>query len=413
MANVLIEENTLKAIGNAIRAKTGKTDLILPKDMEVEIGKITGGSGNSSDLVKYVTFMNEDGTTELFKMPVLSGDDCKDPVSHGDITTPTKESTNTTNYAHNGWALASGGSADSSALKNVTEDRIVYASFAESVRYYTVNFYTEVGALYETVQVTYGGKALPSVNPEKSGYALDGWQPSNENITADTDCYAIWEEVKATFANSTWSEIAQISEEGKAKACFNLGDTRTILLDGKEIELMIAGFDHDDLQDGSGKAGITIISNTMANNLTSVYGNTIYYNNNDLKINTHGLKEKLPDDLKPYIKKVVKKINSALNQTILYNITEEVFALSVKEINASGKISVQYVQTGTPYEAFLQGYATIQARVHGTEEYSNYWLKQNEKYAFLRALCVTNNGTVASSTAGSTDEYPLRFGFCI
>lgn len=50
MANVLIEENTLSAIGNAIRAKTGKTDLILPSDMATEIAKITGGGGDSSEL---------------------------------------------------------------------------------------------------------------------------------------------------------------------------------------------------------------------------------------------------------------------------------------------------------------------------------------------------------------------------
>lgn len=412
MANVLIEESTLSAIGNAIRAKTGKTDLILPSAMVTEIYAITGGGGDSSDLVKYVTFMSEDGTTELFKMPVLSGDDCKDAVSHGDISKPTKESTNTTNYTYSGWSLTPGGSADSSALKNVTEDRVVYVSFATSPRYYTVRFFKDVGELHETVRVTYGGTATPSSNPVREGYAFDGWIPSNENITSNTDCYAAWEEVKATFANSSWSEIARISEEGKAKETFNVGDTRTILLDGEEIELMIAGFDHDDLADGSGKAGITIISNTMANNVTSVFGNTIYYNaGNSLRSNTASLKEKLPDDLQPYIKRVTKKINSASNQTIEYDLREEVFALSVKEINAS--TSLQYIQVGTPYEAFLQGYATIQARVHGTEEYSNYWLKQNEKYSFLRGLYVTSAGKVSKSTASSSDAYPLRFGFCI
>ena len=43
MANVLIEENTMSAIGNAIRAKTKKTDLIYPADMAEEIDGIVGG----------------------------------------------------------------------------------------------------------------------------------------------------------------------------------------------------------------------------------------------------------------------------------------------------------------------------------------------------------------------------------
>lgn len=52
MANVLIEESTMSAIGNAIREKTGKTDLILPADMPTEIEGIeSGGSGGGQELL--------------------------------------------------------------------------------------------------------------------------------------------------------------------------------------------------------------------------------------------------------------------------------------------------------------------------------------------------------------------------
>jgi hypothetical protein len=207
MANVLIEESTLTAIGEAIRAKTGKTDLILPSDMATEIAEITGGGG-SSDLVKYVTFM--DGATELFKMPVLAGDDCKDPVSHGDIDTPTKESTNTINYAHSGWSLTNGGSADSSALKNVTEDRIVYASFAESVRYYTVRFYDDDSiTLLKTVETTYNSD-VSSYVPIKEGYIFKGWSVDVTNVTSDISTFAIWEVDQGWISYLGTPETAEI-----------------------------------------------------------------------------------------------------------------------------------------------------------------------------------------------------------
>ena len=271
MANVFIEESILQGWADTIREKTGTTDTMLPSTMLTKTQEEWGTGSGDSDLVKYVTFMSFDGATEYFKMPVLSGDDCKDPVSHGDIDKPTKESTNTINYTHNGWSLVSGGSADSTALKNVTEDRVVYASFAESVRYYTVNFYTEVGVLYETVQVTYGGTAEPSVAPSKSGYGFDGWSPSNENITADTDCFAIWTET-ITFANASWSDIARISESGKAPSTFSLGDTKSFemtIADGtiQTVTFMIVGFNHDTLSDGSGKAGITLMQVGHMNDL--------------------------------------------------------------------------------------------------------------------------------------------------
>ena len=51
MSKVFIEESTLSAIGNAIREKTGKSDLIGPLNMAAEISSITtGGSGEEFEI---------------------------------------------------------------------------------------------------------------------------------------------------------------------------------------------------------------------------------------------------------------------------------------------------------------------------------------------------------------------------
>lgn len=44
MSKVFIEESTLTAIGDSIRAKTGKSDPIGPLDMPAEIGSIKGSA---------------------------------------------------------------------------------------------------------------------------------------------------------------------------------------------------------------------------------------------------------------------------------------------------------------------------------------------------------------------------------
>ena len=49
MSKVFIEETSLSAIGDAIRAKTGKSDLLSPAQMVTAIGSITGG-GSGGDL---------------------------------------------------------------------------------------------------------------------------------------------------------------------------------------------------------------------------------------------------------------------------------------------------------------------------------------------------------------------------
>lgn len=47
MSKVFIEESTLTAIGNAIRNKTNKTDMLNPLDMASEIASITTGSSQT------------------------------------------------------------------------------------------------------------------------------------------------------------------------------------------------------------------------------------------------------------------------------------------------------------------------------------------------------------------------------
>ena len=63
MAKIFIEESTLSAIGNSIRAKTGKTNMIPPLNMPAEIASIQTGDGSSSDPVSAndVTFYDYDG----------------------------------------------------------------------------------------------------------------------------------------------------------------------------------------------------------------------------------------------------------------------------------------------------------------------------------------------------------------
>ena len=54
MAKVFIEETTLTAIGDAIRGKTGKTELIDPANMSTEITAIEAGGGGGEDVSEVV-----------------------------------------------------------------------------------------------------------------------------------------------------------------------------------------------------------------------------------------------------------------------------------------------------------------------------------------------------------------------
>jgi hypothetical protein len=219
------------------------------------------------------------GDIELFSRPVYIGDDCPDPITQGHIATPTKESTPQYSYTYKGWSATDGGTANSSVLKNITEDKVLYSTYTESVRQYTITYYdTDGTTVLKTQQVEYG--SLPGYIPEKSGYSFIEWQPAITAVTGDASYCATWEE-KISFAGSSWADIAALSGSGQAQQHFAVGDTRTETLtyaDGttEKIKLTIIGFNHDVKSDGTGNAGITILSNVLATQMRMSTSSTMY-----------------------------------------------------------------------------------------------------------------------------------------
>ena len=65
MSKVFIEESTLTSIGNAIRGKTGKSELISPLNMPTEIGGIQSGGNFDFSKLEYVQLTNSNGGSDL------------------------------------------------------------------------------------------------------------------------------------------------------------------------------------------------------------------------------------------------------------------------------------------------------------------------------------------------------------
>lgn len=110
--------------------------------------------------------------------------------------------------------------------------------------------------LLQTVSVPYGGNALYTgdvpVSSEDASYEFEGWNPSPTNITADTDCYAVFDE-PLVLNDLSWAEISAISQSGEAPNKFSIGDTKAVHLKGTvgtleldtTLYVYIIGFDHD------------------------------------------------------------------------------------------------------------------------------------------------------------------------
>lgn len=427
-------------IADAIRTKTGEEGTMKPADFATKIESISVGGG-SSELVGYVTFMN--GETELYKMPVLIGDDCKDPISHGDISTPTKESTVSTVYSYAGWSAIDGGSVDNTVLNNITEDKTVYAAYEESTRYYTVTFYDEDGTtVLNTMEFGYG--QIPSYTPSKSGYTFGEWTTELVPVTGDTSYIASWK-AEVYFASSDWAAISAVCEAGEAEQYFSLGDTRTISLTKDDTNyactLKIVGFNHDDLSDGTGKAGITVAFFCFpralnAYNLGYMTSDRTYkssYKNDEYSTYVDSLLDYFPTGLKSVIKTVSKDI-SLRTSASSFKGSCTLFPMSFTECGykqlttyytrfANSSVSAEYLgrMTGTCYKYFEDSNyygnrSNTNTCVSQTENPTNYYISPITRDIYYRSIdnkivYIGFDGSdfFSSSQIGSTNIPALAF----
>lgn len=403
-----VTSTSLKAIADAIRKRGGTTtDLTFPDGMVKAIGNITSaGTGGSSDDVRYVTFKN--GNDTIFIKPVAVGDDCVDVHAKGMIETPTKASSAQYDYTYSGWCLTDGASANSDALKGVTEDRTVYAAYSTTTRSYTVTFYDSDGVtILNTETVKYGSK--PSYAPTKDDYIFAGWEPTLTAVTGDTSYTAIWDE-GLDFTTLSWTEIDSALKEGKAhyfklgaRKSFNIklanGQSRTVFTE-------IVGINHDDLADGSGKAGLTMRiwyddgsgiwhGTGTTERLSTVWFNSAAYLDNYVKVWYD--EGRFPTDLSSMLKTVTKKHYD--HSAGKYAESDVVlFMPSISEFAGS---TAPYSQEGTVYEYYADGFANKLGSNNGI------WTRTKTGATSGYVYYAKNDGTYTTRGQGATTPTPV------
>lgn len=169
------------------------------------------------------TYVNADGTT-LYTAYVDRGSAPPDPVALGLIDTPTRESTAQYSFTYSGWD-----DVESAMLSA----RTITAQYTESVRQYTIRFYSRAGLLLETQTASYGDEVVYSgatpintVGQEQQIYNLfAGWDKSTGYITGDLDVYAVWESAAAPVTGTelkdmTWAQVNAIAMSKRASEFF-------------------------------------------------------------------------------------------------------------------------------------------------------------------------------------------------
>lgn len=223
---------------------------------------------------------------------------------------------------------------------------------------------------------------------------------------------------KEVLAENSWYNIHMASITGVAQDFWSLGDEK----DGYKI----IGFNHDDLADGSGKAGITfdvISSERTAESIYSAnYSSYISYSNstlkNTLETTIWGL---LPEDLKEYIKIVKKAIPLSYNTSYRYNVQNfdfKLFPFALAElfepnaiISSGSSISIggsqKFILEGTKYEGINKWFYLDGVKKNG---HTRTYLCSSLSNKQILAYDTSGNDIFKTYTSYS---YPVRYGFCI
>ena len=151
----------------------------------------------------------------------------------------------------------------------------------------------------------------------------------------------------------------------KAKAAMDAGTKFSVkLTNGETMTYRIIGIDHDDLADGSGKAGLTFLTTStgISSRMNASDTNAGGWEKSELraKMNSGEIWNLMPSDFQNKVKAVKKLTNnvgggSANKDAAVTSTTDRLFLLSYSEIVPTSYWATDYPWTsseGSQYEAF-------------------------------------------------------------
>lgn len=220
----------------------------------------------------------------------------------------------------------------------------------------------------------------------------------------------------ATLSENSWKQISQVSSEGNAAGLWSVGDEIDITLNGayaQTLTLQIADFNHDDLADGSGKAGITFVCKHLMRDvkrLNSEPTNSGGWENTEMyKITLPIILECLPAALKNNIKQVIK--TSGLGggtSSGTENSLNKIFLLSEKEVGLS---DFSVAGEGSTYPIFTDNASRVKKISNEVGSARSWWLRSPCKEDLNEFCNIYTDGSSDWSDANTVKG--ICFGFCV
>lgn len=399
------------------------------------------------DIYWAARFWND--TTLYLTEWIIDGGTVVEPKNYfEDYSNPICESTAQYDYTFSSW--------DGDFDTEMTEARDFYAVYTNTIRKYSVHFYNEDELLLTIENVPYGSStSYTGSAPVKTGvddpdeYVFKGWLPAPENITGETNCYALFKFTGYLFGklsddseygtvddpnwdviNTYWSTIqsdveayknSELTEE-EFTTKYQIGGRMIIpieLSDGTSTiaDVEIIGHNHDDLADNSGKAALTFFCKDLPNlyrgmnELSSDEGGWI---NSAMREFTNGeLLESLPVELQAALKPVLKISDGGSSDKTLATSTDSCWLASYDEVGfTSGSYNLS--GQGELYSSiFSSDKESRKKYIVDNTETGGWWLRSSYYTMTSNTMFWRVQKSGASYGDIQSGLFYVAFGFCI
>lgn len=381
----------------------------------------------------------------------IDGQQTTEKVRDGEHVKNVPTNTTKADYEFDGW-LMNAEITDPSSVE-ITQDTEFTAKFT---RLWTVTFDDGVSEEHTTYKVRDGGKLtiLPQ-NPTKDNYDFVGWTINGEDVVevqnhivnADVTFIAKYKmSVSRVFGENSWETIAEVSKKIAAQNMtaqqveqtygWKLGDEKETTVGEETIIMLILDFNHDDLSDGSGKAGITLgmkdlLATKYAMNSTNTNDggwDTSLMRTDTMKI----LLSQLPADLQKVIKAVNKKASAGNKSTNIVTSSDKLWLLSVVEIWSKEKLSSA---TNTYLKKSLsvclaegEQYAYFNSVIQVSDPWPQIEATGDQEPSLIKSSTwttrtatpynsssfshISSRGLIVNTTIGYTTSTPVGVSFC-
>ena len=264
----------------------------------------------------------------------------------------------------------------------------------------------------KTLSATAGSDGWATLYPAEFG----DWtiKAGSTSKVFNVNAIAVFYVAMASLASLDWDVVASCAKKGVAKYLWNIGDRKTLTVDGVTYTAVIIGFDHDNVANagsyGRSKAGITW---QLLDCLNTTYPMNSSNTNNGgwtscaMRTSTMAtLLGKLPTALKNNIVPVTKLTSAGNQSTQINSTTDSLFLLS--EIEIFGATQDSKAGEGVQYEYYAAGNPTVK-KVNGS---AYHWWERSPYGSNATDFCiVVSDGGAAYSDA--YNSFGVAFGFCV